>query len=155
LIGVDRASDRIRAATDNKRVVVEKPQTTERPWYGNRAANISQVVTARKPGATVSAWAFNVANARTPIADAARNRRKDDLCRFVLLIAKVRNEEIMCKPRAFISLRDNLDLSTPSGRLMFEIIGAMAEFERPLIHERVRSACATLAPKGKRLERSH
>lgn len=33
----------------------------------------------------------------------------------------------------FISLRDNLDLSTPSGRLMFRIIGAMAEFERALI----------------------
>jgi DNA invertase Pin-like site-specific DNA recombinase len=31
---------------------------------------------------------------------------------------------------AFVSLRDNLDLSTPSGRLMFQIIGAMAEFER-------------------------
>jgi len=31
---------------------------------------------------------------------------------------------------AFISFRDNLDLSTPSGRLMFQIIGAMAEFER-------------------------
>ena len=30
---------------------------------------------------------------------------------------------------AFVSLRDNLDLSTPSGRLMFQIIGAMAEFE--------------------------
>jgi DNA invertase Pin-like site-specific DNA recombinase len=27
---------------------------------------------------------------------------------------------------AFISLRDNIDLSTPSGRLMFQIIGAMA-----------------------------
>jgi DNA invertase Pin-like site-specific DNA recombinase len=26
---------------------------------------------------------------------------------------------------AFVSLRDNLDLSTPSGRLMFQIIGAM------------------------------
>src|SRR5262249_45120154 len=29
---------------------------------------------------------------------------------------------------AFVSLRDNLDLSTPAGRLMFQIIGAMAEF---------------------------
>src|SRR5436853_7897378 len=38
---------------------------------------------------------------------------------------------------AFISLRDNLDLSTPSGRLMFQMIGAMAEFERSLIQERV------------------
>jgi DNA invertase Pin-like site-specific DNA recombinase len=38
---------------------------------------------------------------------------------------------------AFVSLRDNLDLSTPSGRLMFQVIGAMAEFERSLIVERV------------------
>jgi DNA invertase Pin-like site-specific DNA recombinase len=38
---------------------------------------------------------------------------------------------------AFISLRDNLDLGTPTGRLMFQIIGAMAEFERELIRERV------------------
>jgi len=40
---------------------------------------------------------------------------------------------------AFVSLRDNLDLATPSGRLMFQIIGAMAEFERALIQERVRA----------------
>ena len=39
---------------------------------------------------------------------------------------------------AFVSLRDNLDLSTPAGRLMFQIIAAMAEFERALIQERVR-----------------
>ena len=40
---------------------------------------------------------------------------------------------------AFISFRDNVDLSTPSGRLMFQIIGAMAEFERSLIQERVKA----------------
>jgi len=34
---------------------------------------------------------------------------------------------------AFISLHDNVDLSTPSRRLMLQIIGAMAEFERALI----------------------
>jgi putative DNA-invertase from lambdoid prophage Rac len=34
---------------------------------------------------------------------------------------------------SFISLKDNLDLSTPSGRLMFQIIGAMGEFEKALI----------------------
>jgi DNA invertase Pin-like site-specific DNA recombinase len=54
---------------------------------------------------------------------------------------------------AFISLRDNLDLSTPSGRLMFQIIGAMAEFERALIQERVRAGLRNAKSKGKRLGR--
>lgn len=54
---------------------------------------------------------------------------------------------------AFISLRDNLDLSTPSGRLMFQIIGAMAEFERVLIQERVRAGLRNARAKGKRLGR--
>ena len=55
---------------------------------------------------------------------------------------------------AFISLRDNLDLSTPSGRLMFQIIGAMAEFERALIQERVRAGLRNARSKGKQLGRT-
>ena len=54
---------------------------------------------------------------------------------------------------AFVSLRDNLDLSTPSGRLMFQIIGAMAEFERCLIQERVRAGLRNAKLKGKTLGR--
>ena len=46
-------------------------------------------------------------------------------------------EDLSAYGVAFISLRDNLDLSTPSGRLMMHIIGAMAQFERELIKERV------------------
>lgn len=37
----------------------------------------------------------------------------------------------------FVSFRDNLDLSTPSGRLMVHMLGAFAEFEASLIKERV------------------
>jgi DNA invertase Pin-like site-specific DNA recombinase len=54
---------------------------------------------------------------------------------------------------AFVSLRDNLDLSTPSGRLMFQIIGAMAEFERSLIQERVRAGLRNAVARGVRLGR--
>jgi DNA invertase Pin-like site-specific DNA recombinase len=54
---------------------------------------------------------------------------------------------------AFVSLRDHLDLSTPSGRLMFQIIGAMAEFERSLIQERVRAGLRNAKLKGKTLGR--
>jgi DNA invertase Pin-like site-specific DNA recombinase len=55
---------------------------------------------------------------------------------------------------AFVSLSDNLDLSTASGRLMFNIIGAMAEFERALIQERVRAGIRNARAKGNRLEES-
>jgi DNA invertase Pin-like site-specific DNA recombinase len=54
---------------------------------------------------------------------------------------------------AFVSLHDNLDLTTPSGRLMFQIVGAMAEFERALIQERVRAGLRNARAKGKRLGR--
>src|SRR5713101_172026 len=54
---------------------------------------------------------------------------------------------------AFVSLRDNLDLATPSGRLMFQIIGAMAEFERSLIQERVKAGLRNAILKGMTLGR--
>jgi DNA invertase Pin-like site-specific DNA recombinase len=54
---------------------------------------------------------------------------------------------------AFVSLRDNLDLSTPAGRLMFQIIGAMAEFERTLIAERVKAGMRNAQAKGHRMGR--
>jgi DNA invertase Pin-like site-specific DNA recombinase len=54
---------------------------------------------------------------------------------------------------AFVSLRDNLDLSTPTGRLMFQIIGAMAEFELSLNKERVRCGLDNARAAGKKLGR--
>jgi len=54
---------------------------------------------------------------------------------------------------ALVSFSDNLDLSTPQGRLMFQIIGAMAEFERSLTVERVKAGIAYARAKGKRLGR--
>jgi DNA invertase Pin-like site-specific DNA recombinase len=54
---------------------------------------------------------------------------------------------------AFVSLRDNLDLSTPSGRLMFQVIGAMAQFELALTQERVRSGLAAARARGVTLGR--
>ena len=56
---------------------------------------------------------------------------------------------------AFVSLRDNLDLSTPTGRLMFQVVGAMAEFERAHIQERVRAGLRNARAKGQQLGRPH
>jgi hypothetical protein len=54
---------------------------------------------------------------------------------------------------AFLSPRDNLDLSTPSGWLRFQVVGAMAEFGRALTQERVRAGLRLARSKGKRLGR--
>lgn len=51
------------------------------------------------------------------------------------------------------SLHDNLDLSPLSYRLMFQIIGAMAKFERALIQERVSAGLRNAKPKDKRIGR--
>jgi DNA invertase Pin-like site-specific DNA recombinase len=53
----------------------------------------------------------------------------------------------------FISYQDNIDLTTAQGRLMFHIIGAMCEFERELIRERVNAGLDNAKRKGKRLGR--
>jgi DNA invertase Pin-like site-specific DNA recombinase len=54
---------------------------------------------------------------------------------------------------AFVSVSDNLDLTTPAGRLMFHIVGAMAEFERELCRERILAGQRYARAKGKHLGR--
>jgi DNA invertase Pin-like site-specific DNA recombinase len=53
----------------------------------------------------------------------------------------------------FISLHEGVDTSTPNGRLVFGIFATIAEFERELIRDRVKSGIATARSKGKRLGR--
>lgn len=53
----------------------------------------------------------------------------------------------------FCSLREAADTTTPSGKLMFTLIGAMAEFERDLIRERVRAGIRNARAKGRRVGR--
>jgi DNA invertase Pin-like site-specific DNA recombinase len=53
----------------------------------------------------------------------------------------------------FISYENQLDTSTPTGKLVFQIIGAVAEFEKDIIRERVVAGLANARRKGKRLGR--
>lgn len=53
----------------------------------------------------------------------------------------------------FVSLHEGVDTSTPNGRLVFGIFATIAEFERELIRDRVRSGIASARAKGKRLGR--
>ena len=47
----------------------------------------------------------------------------------------------------------NLDTTTPSGKLVFHIFGAMAEFERSLISDRTKAGLARARAEGKQIGR--
>jgi DNA invertase Pin-like site-specific DNA recombinase len=49
--------------------------------------------------------------------------------------------------------QQNIDTSTPMGKLVFQVTGAFAEFERSLIKQRVRAGLRRAVAKGKRLGR--
>jgi len=53
----------------------------------------------------------------------------------------------------FISVKDNFDYSTPSGKLLAQILGSLGEFERGLIIERTRAGLEFARKSGKRLGR--
>ena len=53
----------------------------------------------------------------------------------------------------FVSLSEQVDTSTPTGKMVFTVLGAVAELERNLIVERVRAGLRHARAKGKRLGR--
>ena len=53
----------------------------------------------------------------------------------------------------FVSLSEQVDTTTPTGKMIFTVLGAVAELERSLIAERVRAGLRNARAKGKRLGR--
>jgi DNA invertase Pin-like site-specific DNA recombinase len=53
----------------------------------------------------------------------------------------------------FVSLSESMDTSTPAGKMVFTVLGAVAELERSLIVERVKAGLRNARAKGKRIGR--
>lgn len=93
------------------------------------------------------------------LADADRHRFDVVLCwkvdRFGASLKHLLNAltDLDSHGVAFVSMRDNLDLSTPSGRGMFHIVEVMAERERSMIRERVKAGVLEARRNGKTLGR--
>jgi DNA invertase Pin-like site-specific DNA recombinase len=91
---------------------------------------------------------------------ACRKRRVDAVVvyrydRFARSLRQLVNalEEFRSLGIEFISLHEGVDTSTPNGRLVFGIFATIAEFERELIRDRVRSGIAAARSKGRKLGR--
>jgi len=53
----------------------------------------------------------------------------------------------------FVSFSEQMDTSTPAGKMVFTVLGAVAELERSLTVERVRAGLRNARAKGRRLGR--
>jgi DNA invertase Pin-like site-specific DNA recombinase len=62
-------------------------------------------------------------------------------------------DELQALGVAFVSLAEGIDATTPAGKLQMHILGAIAEFERARIQERVRAGLARARAQGVRLGR--
>src|SRR5688572_16494659 len=101
---------------------------------------------------------------RRPALDAlllAARRRKVDVVVCWRLDRLGRNlrhlvvllEELEALGVAFVSLNEGIDATTPAGRLQMAVLGAIAQFERERIAERVRAGLARAKAQEKRLGR--
>jgi DNA invertase Pin-like site-specific DNA recombinase len=93
------------------------------------------------------------------VADAKRRRFDVLVCwRLDRLGRNLRHlvvllEELQALGIAFVSLGEGIDATTPAGKLQMHILGAIAEFERARIAERVRAGLQRARGQGKRLGR--
>lgn len=73
------------------------------------------------------------------ISRIARNTRD-----LLSIVAQLENKGV-----EFVSLKENIDTSTPQGRFMLTVFGALAELERESILERQREGIAIAKGQGK------
>lgn len=64
---------------------------------------------------------------------------------LIELVTELEQKEI-----GFCSLTENIDSTTPGGKLVFHLFGALAEFERNLIRERTKAGLAAARARGRK-----
>jgi DNA invertase Pin-like site-specific DNA recombinase len=61
-----------------------------------------------------------------------------------------RTKELASRNIEFRSLSESIDTNTPAGKLLFHIMGSLAEFERDLIRERTHAGLEAARARGRR-----
>ena len=58
------------------------------------------------------------------------------------------SDELIKKEVTLVSIKENIDLSTPSGRLVFNMLGSIYQFERDILSERTKDALQSKKKNG-------
>src|SRR6202167_5050629 len=89
-----------------------------------------------------------IADAHNPRFDVVAVWRFDRFARSVSHLLRAL-ETFNALGIAFVSLSEQMDTTTPAGKMVFTVLGAVAELERSLIVERVRAGLRNARAKGK------
>lgn len=90
---------------------------------------LEQALAALQPGDVLVTWKLD--------------RLGRSLAHLIDVVGRLRSNEV-----GFRSLSEAIDTTTASGRLLFHVMGALAEFERALISERTRAGMAAAKARG-------
>jgi DNA invertase Pin-like site-specific DNA recombinase len=134
------------------RVSTTDKQTTRSQLDALKAAGADPVFQDRASGAKSDRPGLRQALDALGPGDTLVVWRLDRLGRSLSHLIAVSNE-IAGKGAFFFSINDGIDTGTTTGRMIYNIMGALAEFERELISERVNAGLASAKLAGKRLGR--
>lgn len=151
---MSRAALYARVSTSNGHQNPEVQLRELREYCQRRGWEISEYVDQGISGAREKRPALDrlVADCQRRLVDAVVVYRYDRFARSLRQLVNAL-EEFRELGIEFISLHEGVDTSTPNGRLVFGIFASIAEFERELIRDRVRSGLAAARARGKRLGR--
>ena len=114
------------------------------------AAGVDRVFTDKASGALESRPALDALLGQLRAGDTVVVWRLDRLGRSLRHLIDVMSD-LDRRGVALASLRESIDTSTPGGRLVFHVFGALAEFERDLIRERTAAGLAAARARGDRV----
>jgi DNA invertase Pin-like site-specific DNA recombinase len=120
----------------------------------NRGWIVTRIYTDKKSGAATSRPALDelMADCRKCKVDAVLVWKFDRFARSLRHLVTAL-EEFKRLGIDFVSATEGVDTTVPSGELVFQIFGAIAQFERALISERVKAGLAEAIRNGKKVGR--
>ncbi len=138
LIGYMRVStDSDRQSTDLQRDALINAGIDERHIFEDKASGtkddrvgLAQALEYVKSGDTLVVWKLD--------------RLGRSLQHLIEIVSELKSKDV-----GFKSLTEGMDTSIPSGELLFHVFGALAQFERSLIRERVNAGLAAARKRGR------
>jgi DNA invertase Pin-like site-specific DNA recombinase len=139
LIGYMRVStDNDRQSTDLQRDALLAVGVDGRHLFEDRASGarddrpgLTKALEFLQPGDVLVVWKLD--------------RLGRSLSHLLAIVNSLKDKQV-----AFRSLTENLDTTTPSGEFLFQVFGALAQYERALTRERVMAGLAAAQRRGRR-----